>query len=91
MFPAGTTRQLQLAGNEISKSVTKNIIRNFCNQAPKITVKTERVCIFKKKRWLLVKAIFTLQMDHFYRRTVHSEIRVVHSPTNALFIKIGKV
>jgi hypothetical protein len=27
----------------------------------------------------------------FYCCTVHSEIYVVHSPTNALFIKLGKV
>jgi hypothetical protein len=48
MFPAGTTRQLQTAGNVISKSVTKNIIRNLCYQATRSTMKTEQVGIFKK-------------------------------------------
>jgi len=28
---------------------------------------------------------------NFYRCSVRSEIYVVHSPTNALFIKLGKV
>jgi len=28
---------------------------------------------------------------YFYRCSVHSEIYIVHSPTNALFIKLGKV
>jgi hypothetical protein len=30
-------------------------------------------------------------IDNFYCCTVHSEIYIVHSPTNALFIKLGKV
>jgi len=48
MFPEGTTRQLQLAENVISKNVTKNTIRNFCRQTTS-TVKTERIGILKKK------------------------------------------
>jgi len=27
----------------------------------------------------------------FYHCSVHSEVYIVHSPTNALFIKLGKV
>jgi hypothetical protein len=32
-----------------------------------------------------------VKMDNFYLCTVHSDIYTVHSPTNALFIKLGKV
>jgi len=28
---------------------------------------------------------------YFYRCSVHSEIYIVHSPTNVIFIKLGKV
>jgi len=48
MFPARTTRYIQLAGNLISKSVAKIIIRNFCHRATS-TVKTERVGVLKKR------------------------------------------
>jgi len=30
-------------------------------------------------------------LNNFYRCFVHSEIYIVHSPANALFIKLGKV
>jgi len=30
-------------------------------------------------------------LGYFYRCSVHSEIYIVHSATNSLFIKIGKV
>jgi hypothetical protein len=30
-------------------------------------------------------------INNFYCCTVHSEIYIVHSPTNALFIELGKV
>jgi len=33
----------------------------------------------------------TTQMIIFYRCSVQSEIYTVHTPTNALFIKLGKV
>jgi hypothetical protein len=32
-----------------------------------------------------------IKMDNFYCCTVHSEIHTVHSPKNALFIKLGNV
>lgn len=49
MFPARTTRHIQLGGNVISKSVATNTIRNFCHQATTSTVETKRVGILKKK------------------------------------------
>jgi len=59
MFPARRTRHTQLAGNVISKSVTRNIIRNFCHQATTSTVKTERVGIltlWRRNYFLLISA-----------------------------------
>jgi hypothetical protein len=32
-----------------------------------------------------------VNIDNFYCCTVHSEIYIVYSPTNALFIKLGEV
>jgi len=32
-----------------------------------------------------------VNVNNFYRCSVRSEIYIVHSPTNALFIKVGKV
>jgi len=74
-FPARTTRHIQLAGNVISTSVARNIIRNFCHQATTSTEKIKRVSILKRGGgWLLVKAIFTLRitvMDLFFSLVIN--------------------
>jgi hypothetical protein len=44
-----------------------------------------RICITD------MSANFFVTNFWFYLYTVHSEENVVHSPTNALFIKLGKV
>jgi hypothetical protein len=38
-----------------------------------------------------VVVVVVVVVVNLYRCTVHSEIYTVHSPTNVLFIKLGKV
>ena len=47
--------------------------------------------LIKRCFWITTSCVSDNFNVDFYHCSVHSEIYIVHSPTNALFIKLGKV
>jgi hypothetical protein len=52
---------------------------------------TQAATFYNMAKRFLLRWKLNIVTDNFYCCTVHSEIHIVHSPTNALFIKLGKV